>query len=54
LGLIKKHILAGSMNTIDVTGYVQKARKQSYARFSLFEDGQKAFAAKPIVEYFNG
>ena len=49
---VNQNILAGSMNTIDVTGYVQKGENNLMLAFPL-EDGQKAFAAKLIVEYFN-
>jgi len=49
---VNQDLVPESMNIIDVTGYVQKGENKLMLDFP-FEAGQKAFAAKLIVEYFN-
>lgn len=49
---VNQNIIPDSMNALDVTGYVQKENNKLLLDFP-FEAGQKAFAAKLSVEYFN-
>jgi hypothetical protein len=49
---VNQNLVPESMNILDVTGYVQKGDNKLMLDFP-FEAGQKAFAAKLIVEYFN-
>ncbi len=47
-----QNIDSNKLNTIDLTGYVQKGNNKLLFDFP-FEDGNKAFAARVVVEYFN-
>jgi hypothetical protein len=49
---VNQNLIPESMNILDVTGYVQKGENKLMLDFP-FEAGQKSFAAKLIVEYFN-
>lgn len=49
---VNQNVVPETMNSIDVTGYVQKGENTLMLDFP-FEAGQKAFAAKLVVEYFN-
>lgn len=49
---VNQSIVSDSMNVLDVTGYVNKNENSLMLDFP-FEDGQKSFAAKLVVEYFN-
>lgn len=49
---VNQNVAPETMNILDVTGYVQKGENRLMLDF-LFEAGQKAFAAKLVVEYFN-
>src|SRR5665648_1074646 len=49
---VNQNVASETMNILDVTGYVQKGENRLMLDFP-FEAGQKAFAAKLVVEYFN-
>ena len=49
---VNQNLVPESMNILDITGYVQKGENKLMLDFP-FEAGQKAFAAKLVVEYFN-
>ena len=49
---VNSEIKAGVMSRIDVTGYIQKGDNKLLLDFP-FEAGEKAFAAKLVMEYFN-
>lgn len=47
-----QQIVSGKLNVIDITGYVRKDENVLLMDFPL-EEGNKAFAARVIIEYFN-
>jgi len=49
---VNQPIIPDSMNVLDITGYISKNENSLMLDFP-FEDGQKSFAAKLVVEYFN-
>ncbi len=49
---VNQNVVPETMNSLDVTGYVQKGENKLMLAFP-FEAGQKAFAARLVVEYFN-
>jgi len=49
---VNQNLVSESMNILDITGYVQKGENKLMLDFP-FEAGQKAFAAKLVIEYFN-
>jgi len=49
---VNQPIVSDSMNVLDVTGYASKNENLLMLDFP-FEDGQKSFAAKLVVEYYN-
>ena len=49
---VNQSVRSDTLNNLDLTGYVQKGENILMLDFP-FEAGQKAFAAKFVVEYFN-
>ena len=49
---VNQSVRSDTLNNLDLTGYVQKGENKLMLDFP-FEVGQKAFAAKIVVEYFN-
>lgn len=50
--ITNQKIDTGKLNVIDITGYVKKKNNMLLLDFP-FESGNKAFAARVVVEYFN-
>lgn len=51
--IVNQQITSGKLNTIDITGYVNKGDNMFVLDFP-FVQGDKAFAARVVIEYFNG
>lgn len=49
---INQEVIPNKLNVLDLTGYVQKGNNMLFAGFP-FTIGQKLFAARLIVEYYN-
>lgn len=49
---VNQPVFAGKINMIDITGYVHKGANSIMLQFPA-GDGEKSFAARVIVEYFN-
>lgn len=49
---VKQEIVAGTLNKIDITGYVRKGNNMLFLAFP-FVEGKSRFAARVIVEYYN-
>jgi hypothetical protein len=49
---VNQNVISGKLNTIDITGYVQKGENSVLLAFAAAE-GDKKMAARIIIEYYN-